>query len=76
MEFIKIIRERLGYSKYKMAQELGFNCGKDYACFENSKRAVNVEKLVKLWLFSGLSAQEFMELMQADIMRIKGRKEK
>ena len=41
--------------------------------FEDSKRAINVEKLVRLWLLSGLSGQEFMELMQADVMRKKGR---
>jgi DNA-binding XRE family transcriptional regulator len=51
MKFIKKIREKLGYTKYEMSKKLDYATDKSYHQFENSKRAVNMEKLIKLGIY-------------------------
>lgn len=68
MKFIKKIREEfLGKSSYEMHRILGFRNTKSYQDFENSTRAVNVEKLIKFWKLSGLSGDEFMQMMAEEV---------
>ena len=69
MNFIKKIREKLGYTKYKMAQELGYANDKGYHQFEDSKKIINIEKLVKLWHISGLNADEFVKMMEEEVTK-------
>jgi hypothetical protein len=68
MKFIKKIREDiLGKNPYEMHKALGFSDTKSYQDFEKSSRAVNVEKLVKLWRLSGLSGDSFMRLLAEEV---------
>lgn len=67
MEFIKKIREQMGLNIYKMSQAMGYPKPHGYTQFENSKKAVNLEKLVKLWRVSQLSADEFMLLIEKEV---------
>jgi hypothetical protein len=68
VDFIKKIREEvLGKSYYEMYKALDFSDTKSYQDFERASRAVNVQKLVKLWRLSGLSGDEFMDLMAQEV---------
>ena len=68
MEFIKKIRENLGFSKYRMSKELGYTKDYNYNRFENAKQNVNLEKLIILWHLSGLSADEFLQMIEAEVL--------
>lgn len=52
---------------YEMQIILGIKETRTYLDFENSKRNVNTEKLVKLWRVSGLSAKKFMEMIEEEM---------
>lgn len=67
MEFIKKIREKMGLNIYKMSQAMEYPKPHGYTQFENSKKAVNLEKLVKLWRVSKLSADEFMLMIEKEV---------
>lgn len=68
MNFIKKIREEiLQKNQYEMYKMLGFYDVKSYQDFENSKRAVNIKKLVKLWRSTGLTGDEFMKMIEDDV---------
>jgi hypothetical protein len=67
MYFIKKIRENLGLSRYRMAYELEFAKTHGYTQFEEAKKAVSLEKLVKLWRLSGLSGNEFMKMIAQEV---------
>lgn len=68
MDFIKKIREKvLEKSYYEMYKALDFSDTKSYQDFERASRAVNVQKLVKLWRLSGLSGDEFMAMMAEEV---------
>jgi hypothetical protein len=68
VKFIKKIREnKLKKNPYEMYKLLGFSDTKSYQDFEKSSRAVNIEKLIKLWRLSELSADEFMEMIAKEV---------
>lgn len=69
MKFIKKIREEiLNKNQYEMYKMLGFYDAKSYKDFENSKRAVNMEKLIKLWHLSGLTGDEFLKMIEDEVI--------
>lgn len=74
MEFIKKIREDLNLNSYKMAKKMGMKTTQHYIAFERSKRVISIENLVKLWELSGLSGQEFMELMREEVSQKQSKK--
>ncbi|BAZ00507.1 hypothetical protein NIES37_44990 [Tolypothrix tenuis PCC 7101] len=67
MEFIKKIRESKNISSYRMSKELGFPSQKHYAAFEDTKQAVSMDKLIRLWRYSGLSAKAFLEMIEEEV---------
>lgn len=67
MEFIKKIRESKNLSSYRMSKELGFPSPKHYAAFEDTKQAVSMDKLIRLWRYSGLSAKAFLEMIEEEV---------
>lgn len=68
MKFIEKIREEiLKKNPYAMYKLLGFSDTKSYQDFERSSRALNIKKMVKLWRLSGLSGDEFMEMMASEV---------
>lgn len=67
MKFIKEIREELGFNPYVMTKKMEIKTVQQYLSFEDSKQAVNVENLIKLWELSGLSAKAFMERMREEV---------
>ncbi|BAY08155.1 hypothetical protein [Calothrix sp. NIES-2098] len=67
MEFIKKIRESKNVTGYRIAKELGFYDCKHYLHFENAKKAVNLDKLIRLWRYSGLSAKAFLEMIEEEV---------
>lgn len=76
MKFIKEIRSLLGFTQYRIAQELGFPSTYGYTQFENSRKAVNIEKLIKLWRISGMSAKAFLEMIEEEVLKEDALKEK
>lgn len=58
----------MGLTSYKMSQEMGYPKPHGYTQFENSKKAVNIGKLVKLWKISKLSADDFMQMLESEII--------
>jgi transcriptional regulator with XRE-family HTH domain len=71
MEFIKKIREQKGYSQYRMAKELGFNSTGEYIRFENAKKAINAQNLIKLWILSRMNAKAFLEMIKEEVLEDK-----
>lgn len=71
MQFIKKIRQDLGFTSYQMSKNMGMKSVREYLNFEASKNAVNVKKMIKLWELSGLSAQSFLELMRKEFFEFK-----
>jgi hypothetical protein len=68
VDFIRKIREEiLNKNQYEMHKNLGFSDTKSYKNFENSARAVNIQKLVKLWRLSGLSGNEIMNMIAEEV---------
>ena len=59
----------MGLNFSRMAQQMEYPSTQGYIQFENSKRAVSVEKLVKLWKVSKLSADEFMQLIESEVVK-------
>lgn len=57
----------MGLNIYKMSQVMEYPKPHGYTQFENSKKAVNLEKLVKLWRVSQLSADEFMLIIETEV---------
>lgn len=58
----------MGISSYKMAQQLGYPSTQGYIQFENAKKAVSLEKLITLWKISKLSADEFMQMIESEVV--------
>ena len=71
MQFIKKIRQDLGFTSYQMSKSMGMKSVREYLNFEASKNAVNVKKMIKLWELSGLSAKSFLELIREDFFEFK-----
>lgn len=76
MDFIGKIREKMGLNFSKMAQQMDYPSTQGYIQFENSKRAVSVEKLVRLWRVSKLSADEFMLMIEQEVKEKQRKKKK
>ncbi len=74
MDFIKKIREELGFTHYRMAQEMGISHVYSYTRFEEAREALNADKLVKLWKLSGISGNEFMSMIEKEVTRNKGKR--
>ena len=71
MKFIKKIREDiLGLSKYEMSKQMGYNDTRSYISFENSKNAISMKRLIKIWEMSGLNAEEFLELVRKEVEEV------
>ncbi|MBD2212939.1 hypothetical protein H6G27_24125 [Nostoc linckia FACHB-104] len=67
MEFIKKIRLKLGLNYYQSQKVLGFSSSRGYIDFENSKRAVNIEKLIKLWRVSAMDGNDFLAMIEKEV---------
>lgn len=67
MEFVKKIRENLRLNPYQMGKKMNLEPVQRYIAFENSKKAINVKFLVRLWSVSGLSAKAFLEMIEAEV---------
>lgn len=50
---------------YKM---LGFYNVKSYQNFENTKESLNAKKLIKLWHLSGLTGDEFLKMIEDEVI--------
>ena len=70
MEFVKKIREEiLETNYYQMQKRLGLSSTTIYKNFEKAKIMLHAKTMVKLWRVSGLSAQEFLELIEREVMQ-------
>ena len=67
MEFIRKIREDNDMTYRAMTRRMGIKNVSNYIQFEKSKKALNAEKLIRLWRFSGLSAKAFMALIEEEV---------
>lgn len=68
MEFIKKIRITLGLNYYQAQKLLGFSSSRGYIDFEQSKRAVNLEKLIKLWRASAMDGNDFLIMIEKEVL--------
>lgn len=75
MEFIKEIQERLKLSSRQMAIKLKLYESNYYKSFKEAKRKISLVNLVRLYEISGLTATEFMALLQKEAAEIEKRKE-
>lgn len=60
------IRERKGWTKYKLAKELGIS-STQLNYYENRAKSVNTRVLIRLRSVSGLSWGAFGELLEAEV---------
>lgn len=67
MKFIRKIREDNGMTYREMTRRMGIKNVNNYIQFERSKKALNAQKLIRLWRFSGLSAKAFMALIEEEV---------
>ena len=64
VETFRIIREKLGWNKYTMDKNLGISQKKLNYC-EKKAATVNHKLLIKLQELSGMSVQEFWNLVKS-----------
>ncbi|MCC0178053.1 hypothetical protein I4641_13795 [Waterburya agarophytonicola K14] len=67
MEFIRKIRKDNGMTYHDMKRRMGIKNVNSYVQFEKSKLALNADKMIRLWRFSGLSAKAFMTLIEEEV---------
>lgn len=66
VQTFRIVREKLGYTKYKMAKSLGITPS-HYEYLETKAKNTQTEVLIKLQKISGLSPAKFWELFQKEV---------
>ena len=67
MKFIRKIREDNGMTYRDMMRRMDIKNVNSYVQFEKSKLALNIDKMIRLWRFSGLSAKAFMALIEEEV---------
>jgi len=65
MQIFETIREKLGWSKYKLALELGVTPS-HYSYLSTKAKTVQTKILVRLQEISGISGAKFWELIQGE----------
>lgn len=69
MKFLKEIRKKTGHTQYRLGQLLGIEPIHNYYRYEREpsvKRVEFMHFLVKVWRLSGLSAEEFLKLIERE----------
>lgn len=67
MKFIRKIRVDNGMTYRDMMRRMDIKNVNSYVQFEKSKLALNADKMIRLWHFSGLSAKAFMGLIEEEV---------
>ncbi|NEP10249.1 MAG: hypothetical protein F6K14_08520 [Symploca sp. SIO2C1] len=68
MHFIRKIREKvLKKNPYEMYKLMELGDTRAWIAFEERTESLNAKKLVKLWRLSGLSGDEFMNMMAQEV---------
>lgn len=75
MKFIEEIQNRLKLSGRQMAIKLKLYESNYYKSFKEAKRKISLVNLVRLYEISGLTAEQFMDLLKAEAAEIEKRKE-
>ena len=63
VKFLKIIRDLKGLRRDGMATSLGLK-PQVYDYYEQKSRSIPMDLLIKVWEFSGLSAEDFLNLIK------------
>lgn len=61
VQTFRIIREKLGWTRYKMSKELGIS-QTQYNYLEDKAKTAQTSVLIKLQKLSGLTGQEFWDI--------------
>lgn len=73
MEFVKKVREQvLNKRPYEMSKLMELRDTRSYLDFETRTESLNAKKLVKLWRLSGLSGNEFMQMIAEEVEEREG----
>ena len=65
MQIFETVREKLGWSKYKLAKELKITPS-HYSYLSTKAKTVQTEILVRLQEISGISGSDFWKLIQKE----------
>ena len=68
MQMFETIREKLGWSKYKLAKELGVTPS-HYSYLSTKAKTAQTEILVRLQEISGLSGDEFWKIVRKEFRK-------
>jgi transcriptional regulator with XRE-family HTH domain len=78
MEIVRLIRDKLGFTKYRMGQELGVSTTAIYQ-YEDKAESMRLDVLCRLRQVSGMSWNEFGKMLDGEFgegfIRKKARKE-
>jgi DNA-binding XRE family transcriptional regulator len=66
VQTFRIIREMLGWTRYKMAKELGIS-QTQYDYLEREAKSTQTKLLIKLKKVSGLSGNEFWKIFEREV---------